>query len=673
MRASAGSISSRCFAIARGLRAGLLLGAAGFLLLRAAFPAFLAGEPFAGAGLVLAPPLLAALLAALVALRWPRVAPGVALFALALPGLLAALVLGWPLEPVPFVPLLAASVVLAALAAVSEARLARGARRTAALTWLAAPVLLLAGLALPAPSPEAPDGRDRVLILGLDAATFTILDELWERGELPHLRSFVEQGSTGVLRSQNPTFSPTVWTTIATGKDPADHGILDFFATQDEHLAAARLWEIAAAHGRSTGVFRWLVTWPPEAWGDFNVPGWMAPGPETHPPSLQFAKEIEIAFQSDAFREQPALGKLADVVRWGRGYLRHGLRAVTVQRLAVLLYDGLVRDGRWQKRQGALKTAQLLVQGDLLLHLYARERPELCAAVFYGTDTLAHTFWRYRYPETFGVPPEKAAGLGEILDDYYRAADVLLGELLALADARTTVLVVSDHGFGHYDAKKGGVLGASFELKPRMTRLCELMGLAGRASVSSVVAGYLTPHGASAQEREAVLVHAEQWLAAVTDGDGAPVFSTARTASGQLEVRPRREAFVGRSTPVTTPAGTRPYDALVEIEEQAGSHTLDGVLLARGPAVRRGHRVEGARLHDVAPTVLHLLGIPVAADMDGQVLQSMLVPGFVAARPVTTVPSYDEDILSVRRAREPGQAGDRGRVERQLEALGYLK
>ena len=57
-----------------------------------------------------------------------------------------------------------------------------------------------------------------------------------------------------------------------------------------------------------------------------------------------------------------------------------------------------------------------------------------------------------------------------------------------------------------------------------------------------------------------------------------------------------------------------------------GDHRMDGILVAAGPAFRRGATPRGAELLDIAPTVLHLLGVPVPADMDGRVLTELLEP-----------------------------------------------
>lgn len=67
----------------------------------------------------------------------------------------------------------------------------------------------------------------------------------------------------------------------------------------------------------------------------------------------------------------------------------------------------------------------------------------------------------------------------------------------------------------------------------------------------------------------------------------------------------------------------------------------DGVLLLYGDGIRPGALITGARLEDLAPTLLYGLGFPVARDLDGQVLTSVFDKPFLARNPLTFFPSYE--------------------------------
>ena len=117
------------------------------------------------------------------------------------------------------------------------------------LPFLAAVCVSLLGVAVvagcgrePGPPPAAEEGRgerastpplergidpgtvgtgpriaERILVLALDGATWSVLDPLLEAGRMPHLRRLMDEGVSASLETLEPTVSPAIWTTIATG------------------------------------------------------------------------------------------------------------------------------------------------------------------------------------------------------------------------------------------------------------------------------------------------------------------------------------------------------------------------------------------------------------------------------------------------------------------------
>ncbi|MGH7339010.1 MAG: alkaline phosphatase family protein, partial [Candidatus Rokuibacteriota bacterium] len=133
------------------------------------------------------------------------------------------------------------------------------------------PCALLA-LALLLGCSERPTG-DRVLLVGVDAATWDVIRPLMAAGRLPTFTGLVRQGWSATLESMDPTISPAIWTTIATGHRPITHGINGFLArgpdgqsipvTSNVRLREA-LWTIASRYDRRVNVVGWYVTWPAE-------------------------------------------------------------------------------------------------------------------------------------------------------------------------------------------------------------------------------------------------------------------------------------------------------------------------------------------------------------------------------------------------------------------------
>jgi len=95
----------------------------------------------------------------------------------------------------------------------------------------------------------------------------------------------------------------------------------------------------------------------------------------------------------------------------------------------------------------------------------------------------------------------------------------------------------------------------------------------------------------------------------------------------------------------------------------------DGVLFLRGPGIRKGARLEGPRLFDIAPTVLHAIGQPVAEDMDGTVVRAAYDASYLDRHPVRTILTYEGA------ARPTGKGASHKTDEEVLDdlrTLGYI-
>jgi predicted AlkP superfamily phosphohydrolase/phosphomutase len=107
---------------------------------------------------------------------------------------------------------------------------------------------------------------------------------------------------------------------------------------------------------------------------------------------------------------------------------------------------------------------------------------------------------------------------------------------------------------------------------------------------------------------------------------------------------------------------------LDELSAYSGSHSPDGLFVFNGPGVRRGHWLEGAHIQDLAPTLMHIMGLPVASWMDGRVLLDLFE--LAAARPV----DYAEyDLLASDRSSVGLTVEEEDAIRAQLAGLGYLR
>ncbi len=370
-----------------------------------------------------------------------------------------------------------------------EPFLGRGARTTdEAVCVSSSPVnrlafgLTLAGLTLfslgctPNGSPKRGDGRisPRVILLGIDGADFQIIDRLISQGKLPTFERLKREGAFGLLRSQEPLLSPIVWTTIATGRNPEDHGVLDFVEVGAEGKATPitslrrkvpALWNIASEFGRSTGFVGWYASYPAERVRGFEVSDRLA------------FHQVRSARASTAatFPEE-----LVEELHRDFGEPTPDLAATTARfvtsRSAVLSQDGTRRLGELAKILATSEFYRRIVPA-----LQKKFRPDLLAVYFEGIDACGHLFMEDAPPKRPDVSEADFGAFSESVDRYYQYQDEVLADLLRLEGPETVTLVVSDHGFKSGSIRPQTSGRADTGLAPLWHRLHGVLFVHGRS------------------------------------------------------------------------------------------------------------------------------------------------------------------------------------------------
>lgn len=532
----------------------------------------------------------------------------------------------------------------------------------------------------------------RVIVIGIDGGTLDLAGPWADAGELPALSALMRGGASGALLSTQPPLTPVAWSSMLTGCAPARHGTFGFLRIPRDRYAPEFLcggsltlptvFEMASDAGLRVGAINVPWTWPPRPVSGFWLSGLDAPafGPEiAHPAGL---------FEELAARFDGYFDKL--IPRRREGYALDGLET------SIAKLGGMTR-------------------------YLARTRPvELLAVVFTASDQVQHWFWHER-----SVIARDGRRVEDLLLHTWRVIDEQIGLIVEeCAGPDTIILVISDHGAGPCEgginlnrwlAEQGmlGFAGGGAGLRGLALRAGRMLPerlrerLRGRAvgrrrqMLSEVLARGIawaetdafcwSDYGALSLNlegrfaagrvpegrREVILDELGEALLALRDPQtGERVMSAPLRGEDLYGAHPdapdllavtrgyRREILSDFTTsgPLPGDLGRRVFGPSV----RQATHRLEGMLCACGPGVRPGFVPAGARIEDIAPTVLHVLGEAVPEYMDGRALTELFARGSLA-------PPRREDHGPARAAAGDGySAEERARVERDLGALGYL-
>ena len=295
----------------------------------------------------------------------------------------------------------------------------------------------------------------KVVIVGIDGATFRVMDPLIAQGKLPNFKRLIDAGARTPLQSENPMLSPALWTTIATGHSREAHGITDFVTRSDpqrpnrQSLVASSdrktlaLWNLASGFGRGVGFIGWWATWPAEPVSGFMISdrftrdrwnallGGRKQEHKVFPEALQ--AELTPLIVDPADPPMDEIAALVSLTREEQAELKAAKRPVFGHGLSVFKF-AYCSQRSYEK---------------MALQLLAKGQPDLLGLFLVANDPVSHCFWHFFEPEAFpaGVDPQLAARLGVLIPNFYVHNDAFLGELLAKLDKDTVVLIVSDHGF----------------------------------------------------------------------------------------------------------------------------------------------------------------------------------------------------------------------------------
>ena len=546
---------------------------------------------------------------------------------------------------------------------------------------------------------KQPDGLDsrfsRVLMIGLDGATFDVLEPLMRQGVMPKLAALTAGGTAGILESTRPPITPAAWTTFMTGKGPGKHGIIDFLRYDPEtnqlvfnnnqkiNQKTPTIWQILSEKQYRVGSINVPMTYPPEQVNGFMISGFDTPTGKdfTWPKELQ--REI-LAKYPDYTHEK----------KWERKAL--GGEKVFAENLKYIS----------QSFDRGVELARFC--GD-------KYGWDVMMVLFKLVDNLQHKAWRYLDPRTRDASPERH----RMTIDCFARLDVAIGKLWALAQEKdATVLIMSDHGHGSLDAKaqpnlllaNWGYLSLRSNIARAKTRGAVWWRRLTRSKNGSPVAaagaldhdlafdwsgtkacvlhagiyGYLyinlkgrQKHGIvdpSDYERLRAELRDKLLAATCRDRDGREMRIFPEVHITEELYGCTRDDYPWMPDLLLAPAdglavvkkirGSSPV-RWVPLDRLEGTHRLDGIFIANGPGIASGKKIH-AHIEDIAPSVLAGLGERVPKDMDGKVLSGMFDEPVEVHYEPPQERKVDEKEPGVLTQRQMEEVADR------LGALGYL-
>jgi len=272
----------------------------------------------------------------------------------------------------------------------------------------------------------------RVAIFAIDGADWELISELSADGRLPNIKALAQGGTTASLQTIQPTVSPMVWTTAATGLTPDRHGVIEFTHEKRPVDASDRrapgLWDIAEAFGRPSVVVNWWTAWPPRMDGPVTFGTPVATTPSALDPAGLRARVAPqmVAPQTVGFGQ---VGRFLNIT-------------------ATELDNAVARGGPSDPvnvfRDVLAKT---WTDHRVAISLYQQREPMVMMLSYDGADTVNHLFAPYHPPYREGIPQTDYRKYWPAVANYYSEIDRLIGDWMKVLSDDTTVVILSAHGF----------------------------------------------------------------------------------------------------------------------------------------------------------------------------------------------------------------------------------
>jgi predicted AlkP superfamily phosphohydrolase/phosphomutase len=555
----------------------------------------------------------------------------------------------------------------------------------------------------------------KVLFIGLDGSTFDVLDPLMQSGVMPRLNRFIEEGVRGLLESTIPPITPTAWVSWMTGKNPGKHGVFEFLLRRKGSQSLPDMpvssrardglpfWDVLGGMGKRAIVTNVPCTYPPGIINGLMISDFLTPRGRrdfTHPESL--IEEIESRFG-------PYQLYITEVYTPGK------VDRILDQLFTELQYKTKVN--RYLMNEYGWDVFATHYWGTdrfqhELWHLIDESHP------FF--DKKEHDAHINRIHDYWGAVDST---LGELFDEAGDETTVYMGSDHGFGPIRKFLC------FNVWLINEGLLVlkgDAVTRLKRAIFRLGLTPDLAYRSAMKMGLAHLRLSVGVT--NRSSLMKFANKLMLSLEDVDWSRTVAFSKGNYGQIFVNLRgreahgivepgaeyervitqiieklggltdpetRERLIGpiwRREDLYTgphceqspdiqflpadmsnkPLGTLDLTSnkfITPVYGNSGDHRMHGVMMGRGAHIKRGALVEGARIIDYAPTILHTFGVEVPRDMDGRVLEEIFTEEYMNQNPVRL-----SDATSFAEPEKAGAMTDEesDEIRERLRGWGYL-
>src|SRR5262245_9966287 len=553
--------------------------------------------------------------------------------------------------------------------------------------------------------------RPKLLVIGLDGASFDVLDPLMKSGLMPNLQTLVSAGARSELRTTFPPITAVAWSSFITGKNPGKHGIFEFVrrdTSSDREVAVNAsfrqgdaIWDILGKAGQRVIVHNFPCTYPPHCVNGILISDFMTPRDRrdyTYPREL--LEEIEARF--GPYR-----------LHLHQTYSRGNVGNVLDELFDELEYKALVAE-----------------------YLMTENAWDAFFQYFWGTDRIQHELWHIIDESHPRYDRGEASQYKDRVYRYFTRVDEIVGRLAELAGKEAMVWIASDHGFGPvhtYCSFNIWMMKEGF-LKVKRTPLSLLKRVMFNLGVTPELAfrilrslplGKLRPsRGVSSQPGASKALKALFLSSSDIDWTRTKAFSKGNYGQIYVNLMGRErhgsvdpsdyadvcDRIVERLRQIQDPGGSGAWLEQISLRSDiyegplvdnapdvcflpkdmrylatgnadftsnrfmvpafgiSGSHRMNGILIGSGGPIKRGFSASTSNILDVTPTLLYLSGQGIPEDMDGRLLTEMIEGDFILSHPIlgSSGPTRDE--------REPVDlsAEENDEIIERLKALGYV-